>query len=150
MDRLERLELLEEVRGVKARYCRFLDTKDWVSLGNLFTEDGVLDVQEDTRRPVSRGRAEIVDQIKSAVEFAATSHQVHTPEIDLKSPTEALVTWAMEDRVVWPGATCPIPGVQSITGFGQYHERYVKGPNGWQIASLKLTRFHVDLHPLGS
>ena len=38
-------DTLEDIRAVKARYCRFLDTKDWEALGRLFTEDAVLAVR---------------------------------------------------------------------------------------------------------
>jgi hypothetical protein len=41
----------------------------------------------------------------------------------------------------------PLPGVASITGYGQYHERYRREGSDWKIAALTLTRFHVDIHP---
>jgi hypothetical protein len=53
----------------------------------------------------------------------------------------------MQDRVVWQAGRSPIPGVASITGYGQYHERYRCEGGVWKIAALRLSRFHVDLHP---
>ena len=140
-------DTLEDIRAVKARYCRFLDTKDWEALGGLFTEDAVLDVREDTGLAPIQGRAAIVTQIRAAVEFASTAHQVHSPEITLVDEDEATLIWAMQDRVVWPTGGSPIPGVASITGYGHYHERYVRRDGRWHIAALKLTRLHVDQHP---
>jgi hypothetical protein len=50
----------------------------------------------------------------------------------------------MQDRVVWDA---PRRGLASITGYGHYHERYVRQHGEWKIASLKLTRLHLDVQP---
>jgi hypothetical protein len=147
MDALQKLLAENEIKGLKARYCRFLDTKDWDGLTSLFLEDAVLDVQQDTGNPPIHGRARIIEQIRIAVIDAASSHQVHTPEITLTGDGTAEGIWAMQDRVVWQPGKSPIPGVTSITGYGQYHETYRRSDDGWKFASLRLTRFHVDMHP---
>jgi hypothetical protein len=139
-------QTLEDIRGVKARYCRFLDTKDWAGLASIFTEDAVLDVREDTGMDPFVGRDLLIEQIRAAVIDGKSSHQVHTPEITMESVTSATIIWAMQDRVVWNEGKSPIPGVKSITGYGHYHERYVRQGDAWLIASLKLTRLHVDMH----
>jgi SnoaL-like domain len=146
MDALQHLLTLEQIKGLKARYCRLLDTKDWDGLAALFVENAILDVAEDTGNPPIHGRAGIINQIKLAVIDAATSHQVHTPEITMTSDETAEGIWAMQDRVVWLAGKSPIPGVASITGYGQYHESYRKTDDGWKFAALRLTRFHVDMH----
>src|SRR3546814_8120102 len=89
-----------------------------------------------------------MEQIRAAVIDAKSAHQVHTPEITLVNDEEATIIWAMQDRVVWNEGKSPIAGVKSITGFGHYHERYVRRDGEWRIASLKLTRLHVDMHQL--
>ncbi len=147
MDALDRLLAIEEIRALKARYCRFLDTRDWAGFAALFTEDAVMDVSEDTGNPPITGIAAILDQVRFAVIDAASSHQVHTPEITLDSPDAAQGTWAMQDRVVWQQGKSPIPGVASITGYGQYHESYRRQDGAWKITALRLSRFHVDMHP---
>jgi hypothetical protein len=146
MDALQTLLAENEIKRLKACYCRFLDTKDWDGLRSLFLQDAVLDVQQDTGNPPIHGRAAIIEQIRFAVIDAASSHQVHTPEITLAHDDTAQGVWAMQDRVVWQSGKSPIPGVASITGYGQYHESYRKSDDGWKFASLKLTRFHVDMH----
>ena len=124
----------------KARYCRTLDSKDWAGYTDLFTEDCVLDVTEGTQIPVISGRDAAIRQIQSSILTAKTAHQVHSPEISLHGD-EAHVVWAMQDRVIW-GADRP-----SITGYGHYHERWVRRNGQWKIAALKLTRLHIDVHP---
>jgi uncharacterized protein involved in type VI secretion and phage assembly len=147
VDRIEQLLAKEDIRDLKACYCRCLDTKDWDGLAALFLEDAVLDVQQDTGNPPISGCSGIIDQIRFAVIDAATSHQVHTPEIVFESADEATGTWAMQDRVVWQPGRSPLPGAASMTGYGQYHERYRRTEHGWRFASVRLARFHVDVHP---
>jgi SnoaL-like domain len=144
---LDDLLATEEIKALKARYCRFLDTKDWAGLAALFIDDAVLDVAQDTGNAPLRGCEAIIGQIRSAVDDAATSHQVHTPEITHEGTDQATGVWAMQDRVVWQAGKSPLPGVASITGYGQYHETYCRTAEGWKFASIRLTRFHVDMHP---
>jgi len=136
----------EAIKDVKARYCRFLDTKDWAGFANLFTADATMDVREDTGLDPVTGLEAIVAQVRFAVDHASSSHQVHTPEVELTGPDAARAVWAMRDRVVWRPGRSPIEGVGSITGYGQYHETYRRVDGEWKIASLRLSRFHVDMH----
>ena len=147
MDPLYTLLAAEDIKALKARYCRFLDTKDWAGLAGLFLDHAVLDVAQDTGNPPLGGREAIIAQIRFAVDDAATSHQVHTPEIAFEGADVANGVWAMQDRVVWQVGKSPLPGVASITGYGQYHETYRLTAEGWQFASIRLTRFHIDSHP---
>lgn len=147
MDALQQLVAIEDIRAVKARYCRLLDSKEWDAFAALFTSDAVMDVSQDTGSPQIRGVAAILAQVRYAVDHAASSHQVHTPEIVLEGADLAHGVWAMQDRVVWQAGLSPIPGVASITGYGQYHETYRREGGVWKIAALRLSRFHVDMHP---
>jgi hypothetical protein len=143
---IEALEAHLAISRVKARYCRMLDTKDWAGLSALLTEDFVLDVSEGTSMPVIRGREMALQQVQSSIGTARTAHHVHTPEIDLQGD-EAHVIWAMQDRVVWQS---PRRGMISLTGYGHYHERYVRQDGEWKIAALRLTRLHIDAQPAPS
>ena len=127
----------------KARYCRFLDTKDWANFTELFTEDYEMDVSEGSQLPIIRGREAAIKQVRSSIETAKTAHQVHSPEISIRGD-EATVIWAMQDRVVW-AADKP-----SIVGYGHYHERWRREAGEWKIAALRLTRLHMDVLPPSS
>lgn len=127
------------ITSLKARYCRLLDTKDWDGFAALFTEDAVLDVATATGFGRIEGRDKFIPMVRSSLETATTAHHVHQPEITLEGDT-AHVTWAMQDRVHW------LDGKRSITGYGHYHERYVRTADGWRIAFTQLTRLHVDNH----
>ena len=134
------------ISAVKARYCRLLDTKDWSGFAALLTEDFELDVSEGTSVPVIRGRDAAVKQIRSSVASARTAHQVHSPEITLDGANRAQVIWAMQDRVVWSEEQAARIGRSGLTGYGHYHERYVRQDGEWKIAALRLTRLHIEMH----
>jgi hypothetical protein len=132
-----------EISQVKARYCRCLDTKDWAGFTDLFTEDFVLDVTEGTQMQPIHGRDVAVRKIQELLATAKTAHQVHTPIIELDGD-EARVIWAMQDRVKFDP---PARGMSSLTGYGHYHERYVRKDGKWKIASSRLTRLILELQP---
>ena len=139
------LEACKEISEVKARYCRMLDTKDWAGYADVFTEDFILDTSAAGGPPPIHGREAAIRMIRASVETARTAHQVHSPEITLKGDT-AQVIWAMQDRVVWGDDRRPKMGYAAHTGYGHYHEHYVRQDGRWRIARQRLTRLHVDFY----
>ena len=134
------------ISEVKARYCRAMDTKDWVAFADVFTEDFELDTTAAGGAAVIRGRDAAVSAIRSWVESARTVHQVHSPEMRIDGDV-ADVVWAMQDRVIWSDLRRPRPDMGGHTGYGHYHERYLRQGGQWRIASQKLTRLIVEFHP---
>lgn len=132
---------IEAIRQLKARYCRFLDTKDVEAWRTVFLPDVVvtLDMAVSTAgadpqtAPPLHGLDEFLPVVLGGVEGAATVHHCHTPEIELTSDTTATGIWAMEDRLYFPNGS-------ELHGAGHYHETYEKRDGTWQIASLHLTR----------
>jgi hypothetical protein len=122
---------------VKARYCRFLDTKQWDAWGDLFTDDFVLDTSEASGPPPITGRDTAVKMVRQAIETARTAHHVHSPEIAIAGETASAI-WAMQDRVIFDGG-------HGLMGYGHYAETYEKSGGRWRIASSKLTRLLIDL-----
>lgn len=141
MNAMEEMQARIDLTEAKARYCRFLDTKQWQQWQDLMVEDFTLDVTEGTQLPLIHGREKAVAQVRSSLETAATAHQVHTPEITFNSDDEAEVIWPMQDRVVWG------EGKPSLVGYGHYYERWVRQSGDWKIARLRLSRLHVDFLP---
>jgi ketosteroid isomerase-like protein len=136
------------ISQVKARYCRFLDTKDWAAYADLFTEDFELDLSEAGGYPPVRGREAAITRIRASVETAKTAHQVHTPEMEIDGDV-AHVVWAMQDRVIWGEDRKDRMEEGGHTGYGQYRERYVRQGGRWRIARLKLSYLVYDSHPRG-
>lgn len=129
---------LEALKQLKARYCRFLDTKDWGAWRGLFADDFVSDTSESGGK-VIEGADEFVAFLRKTLgkESRVTAHQVHAPELELTSATTARGVWALEDVVRFA------PGV-NLRGYGHYHETYVKVDGEWKFQSSKLTRLRVD------
>jgi hypothetical protein len=144
MTDMTEIEAYIAISQVKARYCRTLDTKDWAGYAEVFTENLELDTRP-AGGALTRGRDESIRMVRSAVETAVTAHQVHSPEIRLDGDV-AHVIWAMQDRVVWGADRRPTMGNLGHTGYGHYHERYVRQGGRWRIASQILTRLHMDIH----
>ncbi|WP_319430169.1 nuclear transport factor 2 family protein [Mycobacterium sp. RTGN5] len=132
---------LEAIRQLKARYCRFLDTKDVESWRGVFAPDltVLLDGAVSTggadpkTGPPIHGVDEFVPMVLGTLEGVATVHHCHTPEITLTSPTMATGIWAMEDLLFFGDGT-------HLHGAGHYHETYEKRDGRWLITSLHLTR----------
>ncbi len=127
----------QAICNAKARYCRYLDSKQWDDFTALFTEEYELDVSEGTGMDVIVGRAEAIAMVRQSIETAKTAHQVHTPEMT-RDGDGIEVIWAMQDRVVWSEE-------MALTGYGTYHERWVKVGAEWKIAKLKLSRYIVEM-----
>lgn len=130
---------IEAIRQLKARYFRFMDTKDWSAMRTVFTPDVVVDVNGDGGG-VFHGVDEFFTMLEPALQHVVTVHHGHMPEIDVTSPTTATGIWAMEDHLQFP----PGSDAREMHGYGHYHETYVKVDGQWHIASLKLTRLRVD------
>jgi uncharacterized protein (TIGR02246 family) len=126
--------------NLKARYCRYLDTKDWAGYASLFTEDVVIDTTE-SGGPRMEGRDTAVARVRASLDAATTTHHVQAPEVEIAGD-EARAVWAMQDRLSWPNG-------RKLTGAGHYHERYVRRDGSWKIAESRLTRLYLDMQPSG-
>lgn len=137
------------IEETKARYCRFLDTKDWEGFGSVYTEDVYQDTTESGGSEL-RGRAALVEMVSSSLKDAKTVHHIHAPEIVFIDDDTADAIFAMKDRIVWSEQKSREIGLRSLTGWGHYHERYVREADGnWRIATQRLTRLDLALEPLG-
>lgn len=84
--RIMRLESLEAIRELDARYCRALDDGDWDTLVSLFTDDG-----EFVGLSRARGPAELRSFFAGLADAGLTAfwHHVTNLEIDLDGPDSA-------------------------------------------------------------
>lgn len=147
MDAAERLLAIEEIKCLKARYWRCMDTKDWEGLASVFAPDIYFDMRESVGPnhydpdALIIGVGKVVPFLRSSVEALQTVHHGHAPEIEITSSTTARGIWAMEDRLRWP----PGGRFATLDGYGHYHETYDKLAGEWRIKSSKLTRLRVDI-----
>jgi hypothetical protein len=147
VDAVGRLEAIEAIKVLKARYFRYMDTKDWDGFADQFAPDAVMDVSgemgdaADPESGVIRGNREIAGFVRETVGDVVTVHHGHMPEITVTSPTTATGIWAMEDVLRWPEG---FP-IRSMHGYGHYYETYEKLDGRWRITTLRLTRLRSDI-----
>ena len=130
---------IEAIKQLKARYCRFLDAKDWTAWRGIFADDFLSDTAEAGGK-VIRGADEFVAFTRKRLEKPshATAHQVHAPEIELTSPTTARGCGRWRMWFGWRlGSTS---AATAIT-----HETYEKADGQWRMTSSKLTRLREDI-----
>lgn len=150
---LERLLAIEEIRNLKARYFRLLDTKQWDRWGMTFARDAVMRVDSevstwggDPHTSIgATGRERIRELVRNLRHETVTVHQGHTAEIEITSPTTARAIWLLEDIVDSPAVY--------RRSHGHYHETYEKVDGVWYIKTLHLTRLRIEelsrTRPLG-
>ncbi len=143
MDTGERLAAIEEIKQLKARYFRCMDTKDWDGFTAVFAPNARMDVSGEMSdgSGVTTGNREIAAFVRGSIDHVTTVHHGHTPEIDVRSPTNAAGVWAMEDHLWWPEGS----PITTMHGYGHYHEAYEKQQGRWLITSTTLTRLRTDV-----
>jgi hypothetical protein len=140
-----RLEAIEAIKQVKARYLRAMDEKDWALMSTLFTDAAVFGPFPPSVA-VHRGSKAIVDFLATSMKTVVSVHQAHTPDITLTSTTTATGIWSMTDYVQFGEND---DGAVGLVGYGFYHESYVLHEGRWLIDSLTLPRIRLDPLPGG-
>ncbi|MBD2860241.1 nuclear transport factor 2 family protein [Spongiibacter sp. KMU-158] len=139
MELAENLHNIEQIKQLKARYCRLLDAKDWLAWRALFADDFVSDTSGSGGKWIE-GADAFVAYVQSTLgkPSRVTVHQIHAPEITLLSATEAEGIWALEDIVRF------FP-LLNLRGYGHYHEQYVQVNGEWKIKHSRLSRLKMEL-----
>lgn len=145
MDNLQKLLALEEIKALKARYFRFVDTKDWDGFEGLFAPDAIFDISDDVPGCIITGAAKIRETASVPLTGCISVHHGHCPEIQFTSDTTAKGIWAMEDKLRWETGS-PMP-IRTLHGYGHYFETYERIDGRWCIKALKLKRLRVDTEP---
>ena len=127
---------VEEIKKLKARYFRCLDSKDWDGYRNVFTDDVVVDLSP-AGDVVRQGIDAFMEYVRGLT-LVQSVHQGHMPEIDLTSPTTARGIWALEDFNRWENG-------QDTHGYGHYHETYEKVDGQWRIKTMRLSYLRIDV-----
>ncbi len=151
MDTTDILLAIEDIKRLKARYFRYMDTKDWNGLATVFCGDAEFDARAslsldgvgegaaaESNEWVYRGGETILSFIQAAIGTKRTVHHGHCHEVEILSASEARGVIAMEDRIYDGDALY-------LNGCGHYHETYRREADGWRILTSRLTRLHVTL-----
>ncbi|MFK8021249.1 MAG: nuclear transport factor 2 family protein [Pseudomonadales bacterium] len=133
---------MEQIRQLKARYMRSLDTNDWELFGSLFTEDCI--AAYSGGKYSFEGRDAIVKFMSDNLsgENMLTLHQVHTPELEFFGELRAKGTWYLEDTVI------NLESKIRIYGAGIYHDEYRKINGKWYFSRTGYERTYECAEPL--
>lgn len=126
--RIARLESLEAIRKLDARYCRALDDGDWDTLVSLFTDDG-----EFVGLSRARGHAELRSFFAGLAKTGLTAfwHHVTNLEITLESPDAARAR-----SFLWQ--PCVQDGVAHIAA-GRYTDALCRTDRTWRYVTKQIS-----------
>jgi len=128
---------------LKARYFRFVDTKEWDALRSLLTDDMTFATHSTDSSafgvPITVGADDFTEYVKTNLANAVTVHYGHMPEIEFSGADEASAIWAMHDWVDDHAHN------RAWKGYGHYYETYRRvTAREWRIASVKLHRLRIE------
>lgn len=151
MTGVERLLAMEDIRQLKARYFRGVDSGDGDLVRGVLAEDCVLDYLGCCTDPatghdflpamnvVLRGRSSWRADGLSRLGIVSV-HQGHNLELDFIGDTHARGIWSMTDRLFFP----PGGAFSVMTGYGYYHETYDRIDGAWMLATIRVSRIRVE------
>jgi len=127
-ERLQRLEDIEEIKQLKARYCHLADRgfeaagHDDEGLASLFADDGIW---EGSRGP-SQGHAEITGACRKFLPFGF--HLAINPRIQVDGDTARGTWWGLIPSTNADG--------EGIWTAGFYENTFVRTAEGWRFKHL--------------
>ncbi|HYA69614.1 MAG TPA: nuclear transport factor 2 family protein [Acidimicrobiales bacterium] len=132
------LEAIEAIRMLKHRYFRLLDTKRFVELGALLTDDVTTSFQSGEL--AFTGRDAVVQFLTESLgsPTVISLHNGHHPEITLTGSDSATGTWYLEDRVIVPARHF------EIWGTAIYNDEYAKVDGAWKIRHTGYDRIFEE------
>jgi len=121
---------LEQIRQLKYRYLRTLDTKRWDEFEECFLPEATADYAglsfDDRASLVDYMRANLGPQI-------VTMHHVHHPEIAVDGD-EGTGRWYLHDQVI------AVDYGFKLEGAAFYEDRYRRTPDGWRVSHTGYER----------
>lgn len=132
-ERIARLEDIEEIRSLQAKYQRCLDSRDFDGLAECFTEDAVSSYGNNTM--AYTGRDEILKFLCGVMTPQMPStHLIHGGEIEWTDRMHAEGIWYLEDHLVHKRF------LVKLHGAAVYHVKYRKEGEKWRICSIGYER----------
>ena len=137
---LDRLLALEDIKLLRAKYCRYIDSHQFDRLAGILTEDFLLDMSPTSKvlgtevKPL-QGRDTVVAMMNAA--FAPLKmllHIVTIPEIEFQDGEHATGVWRQETYIKENRPDLPGSGLAYATVFDTYR----KEDGRWLIASVRV------------
>ena len=152
MTETEQLAAIEAIRQLKARYWRGVDLCDGDLVRSVLAEDCELDYHGCCTDPQTgvdhlpamnvtlRRRENWVSDGMSRFGIVSV-HQGHQADIAVIDPDRATGIWAFTDRMFFPEGGA----FRQLTGYGFYHDTYVRNGSAWLLMTTRITRLRVEV-----
>lgn len=132
-ERITRLEDIEAIRSLQARYQRCLDTRDFDGLEECFAEDAVSSYGNGSMS--YDGRDAIIGFLRKSMTLKMpSSHLIHGGEIDVRDSSTASAKWYLEDYLLHQKFK------MKLHGTAIYEVDYAKTGGTWRIKSIGYRR----------
>ncbi len=142
---LQQLSDLEDIRTLKHRYFRGIDTADLALLGTLFTPDLTVDYRGGTYRVRLEGRDNMLEFLANSFHSGAVAmHHGHMPEITLTGENDAEGIWYLEDIFI------DVERSSHTIGSAIYRDVYRREDGAWKIARTEYDRVFEMIRPLAA
>lgn len=143
MKDIDRLLAIEEIKCLKHKYFRTLDTNDWESLAECMTEDCV--ARYDGGKYSYDGVDNLIAFLRKFMDGPTqlTLHQGHHPEITIIDADNATGKWYLQDVVI------NLKDNTTLRGAGIYEDRYVKIDGRWRISHTGYKRTYEEIQKRG-
>jgi len=142
---LQQLSDLEDIRNVKHRYFRGIDTADMALLETLFTDDVEVDYRGGTYRVRVTGRADMLEFLANSFHSGAVAmHHGHMPEITLTGEDTAAGIWYLEDIFI------NLESRSHTIGSAIYRDQYRREDGQWRISRTEYDRIFEMIRPLAA
>lgn len=132
-ERITRLEDIESIRSLQAKYQRCLDIRDFDGLAECFAEDVVSSYGNGSMSYV--GRDAVLKFLSEVMTLKMpSSHLIHGGEIEVKDTSNASAKWYLEDFLLHRKYKVKLHGAAI------YDVDYIKSDGRWQIKSIGYKR----------
>ncbi|MBS0579176.1 MAG: nuclear transport factor 2 family protein [Proteobacteria bacterium] len=126
---------MEQIKRVKYRYLRAMDTGDMKSLAALFTDEVTARFLGGSYDVTITGKEKLLGYLAASVTpDVVINHNCHHPEIDLTGPDRATGLWYLSD---WYYNRIQ---QRIVRGAAFYRDRYAKVGEDWKISHTGYER----------
>lgn len=140
---LQQLSDMEEIRLVKHRYFRGIDTVDLALLDGLFTDDVTVEFLGGDYRVALSGRANMIEFLHNSFHSGAQAfHHGHMPEITFTGADSAEAIWQLEDVFI------DHEKGEHTYGSAIYTDTMLRQGGSWKIARTVYDRVMEVVQPL--
>ena len=135
---VQKLNDIEAIKQLKAKYFRCLDSKTWDELETTLSPNIVTSYSDG--KLVFKSPKEVTGYLSETMPVEEFSmHTGHTPEITIESETTATGRWYLEDILIFTDGK--FKGTQ-VNGGAFYTDKYEKIDGQWYILETGYLRIY--------